>query len=207
MKKLMITVTLSGIIFARNILGQEDIQEIITQAEKASQSAAKNVKAWLRTLSRSNKVCHSKEEKTEALGQCGVKHPIPKGTHISHAQLLIFVSASMPQSSIKALGEAAQKIGARVVFRGLIGGMFQQTQSYMKDLGIVAEIDPTKFEDHQVTEVPTFILVHNKNLDRITGHISLWEALDQFRKKGELKADAKKLYQLLEQNFPYGGRS
>ena len=114
------------------------------------------------------------------------------------AQLLIFVSASIPQQSLKALGQQAEKIGAHLVFRGLVGETFPKMQSYMKELGIAAEIDPPKFDDHNITVVPTFVLVNKRAVDRVAGHISLIEALDQFKKKGELKPEAQKLYQTLE---------
>lgn len=201
MKRLVMVVFLWRIVWSGPLFAKEDIRDLSTQADKASQSAARDVKAWLKSLAKKDDHCHSKETKPERLGQCRMRLPAYEdrtrgmGNNI---KLFIFVSASMPPSSIKALGEAAQKIGARVVFQGLIGGTFQHTQGYMKDLGIMAEIDPTKFEDYQITHVPTFVLAHNKKFDRVSGHISLWEALAQFSNKGELKEEAQKLYGRLE---------
>lgn len=116
----------------------------------------------------------------------------------SSAQLFIFVSQSMPKGSIKALWEEAQKVGGRIVFRGLIGGSFRETEDYIRELGIVADIDPPRFEDYQITSVPTFVLARNGVFDKVSGHVSLRDALDQFRQEGELREDARRLYAALD---------
>jgi type-F conjugative transfer system pilin assembly protein TrbC len=193
-----------GMIFGS--LGAEgEAQTIIQQAEQASQFGLLGAQALIKSLTNGHKkvtqeidakVCRSGPVNQDA-GRCGMTLKSPKEEqHL--AQLFIFVSASMPQQSIKVLAQQAQKIGAHLVFRGLVGGNFPSTQSYMRELGVIAEIDPPKFDDYHVTVVPTFILTRNKVSDRISGHVSLFEALDQFRKKGELKSESQELYQSLE---------
>lgn len=193
-----------GLIFAP-LATEGEVQTIIHQAEEASQFGVLDAQALIKSLSDNHKkptqgigvkACRSGAI-NQGTGRCGMtlnsQHDEKPFT-----QLLIFVSASMPQQSIKILGHQAQKIGAHVVFRGLVGETFPKTQSYMKELRIIAEIDPPKFDDYRVTIVPTFILVRDNISDRVAGHISLLEVLDQFRKKGELKSEAQKLYQALE---------
>lgn len=188
---------------------EEEAQTIINQAEKASQFALHDAKALIQSLTdghkkptqqTSLKACHSKKGTEQITGQCGMnlKSEITKNPF---AKFYIFVSSSMPQESIRTLSQQAQKIGAHVVFRGLVGGTFAKTQSYMKDLGITAEIDPPKFDDYKITVVPTFVLVNTNVSDRVAGHISLFEALDQFRKKGDLKTEAQTLYLSLKTNM------
>ena len=182
-----------------------EAQTIIQQAEQASQFSLLDAQALIKSLTDDYKkltqeigakACRSGSANQDAV-RCGMTLKSPKEEqHL--AQLFIFVSASMPQQSIKDLGQQAQKIGAHLVFRGLVGETFPKMQSYMKELGIAAEIDPPKFDDYTVTIVPTFILTRNNISDRISGHVSLLEALDQFRKKGELKSESQKLYQSLE---------
>jgi type-F conjugative transfer system pilin assembly protein TrbC len=187
---------------------EEEAQTLINQADQASQFGLVDAQALIQSLKgpvgkmsnllkgKAGKACTGAHSE-ETPGKCGMNLKSQKDEK-SLAQLLIFVSSTMPQESIKVLGQQAQKIGAHIVFRGLVGGTFPKTQSYMKDLGVTVEIDPPKFEDYKVTVVPTFIL-DNKNVsDRVSGHITLFEALDQFRKKGELKSAAQKLYQSLE---------
>ena len=200
------------IIFLGTILGSlgagKEAQEIISQAEQASKFGSIDAKALIHSLKdpteniskilggKAGKACTGAHSDHPS-GKCGMNL---KSQDVDKplAQLYIFVSSSMPQESIKVLGQQAQKIGAHIVFRGLIGGTFAKTQSYMKDLGIAAEIDPPKFDEHNITVVPAFVLVNKEAVDRVAGHISLIEALDQFRKKAELKTEAQKLYQNLQ---------
>jgi type-F conjugative transfer system pilin assembly protein TrbC len=187
---------------------EEEAQTLINQADQASQFGLVDAQALIQSLKGPvGKVSKILKEKTgkacadahsdQPSAQCGMnlKSQITKK---SPAEFYIFVSASMPQESIKVLGQHAQMIGAHVVFQGLVGGSFPKMQSYMKDLGIAVEIDPPKFEDYKVTVVPTFVLVNKNVSDRVSGHISIFEALDQFRKKGELKTEAQSLYQTLQ---------
>jgi type-F conjugative transfer system pilin assembly protein TrbC len=193
-----------GVIFG-SLGAESEAQMMIQQAEQASQFGLFDAQVLIRSLTDSNKkptqeisvkACRNGTV-NQGTGRCGMTLKSPKEEqHL--AQLFIFVSASMPQQSIKALGQQAQKIGAHLVFRGLVGENFSKMQSYMKELGIAAEIDPPKFDDYTVTIVPTFILTRNNVSDRISGHVSLFEALDQFRKKGELKSESQKLYQSLK---------
>ena len=186
---------------------EEKAQTIINQAEQASQFGSLDAEALIQSLTdghkkptqkMSPKACRETHS-DQAIGRCGMSLSSQKDKK-HFAQLFIFVSAIMPQQSLIALGREAQKIGAHVVFRGLVGETFPETQAYMKDLNIAAEIDPPKFDDYKITVVPTFILTNKQTVDRVSGHISLFEALDQFRKKGDLKIEAQKLYLSLKTN-------
>ncbi|MBX9806093.1 MAG: hypothetical protein K2Y18_10170 [Alphaproteobacteria bacterium] len=187
---------------------EEDAQSLINQAEQASQFGSIDAKALIHSLKdpegKISKILKGKVGKSctsahsdQPSGKCGMNLK-PLKDDKSLAQLYIFVSSSMPQESIKVLGQQAQKIGAHVVFRGLVGETFPKTQSYMKELGVAVEIDPPKFDNYKATVVPTFILVNKQTIDRVAGHITLLEALDQFQKKGELKTQAQELYQTLQ---------
>lgn len=114
--------------------------------------------------------------------------------------LLIFVSASMPKESLRSLFAEATKIGGKLVFRGLQDNSFKQTQLFFQDAAIVADIDPAKFDDYAIRAVPTFVLIHGHQHDRLTGHVSVPEALQQFHDKGVLKALAATLSQRLKGN-------
>lgn len=104
-------------------------------------------------------------------------------------QMIIFVSSSMPKESLKSLFLEAQKVGVRLVFRGLIRNSFKETQNYFRDLQINADVDPMVFEEYAITTVPSF-LVQDKTSgkkDVLKGHISLREALIKFKDRGDLK--------------------
>lgn len=111
------------------------------------------------------------------------------------ATLLIFVSSSLSDQSLKELARDAEKIGAQLVFRGLINNSFKDTYQYFKNISINADIDPVKFDDFDVSVVPTFILTETtgKKVDRLQGNVSVADALSQFRDRGDLKDPAHQL--------------
>ncbi len=101
------------------------------------------------------------------------------------SEVIVFVSFSIPDESLRVYGAAAQKIGGRVVIRGLIGDSFKQTQQRLLSLGIELEIDPVLFTDHGVTQVPTIVwLQEGTETDRMKGHVALDYALEEFAAHG-----------------------
>lgn len=111
-----------------------------------------------------------------------------------HPQLLVFVSASMPDKAVQALFEQVQAYNGKLIFRGLMGGSFQNTLSYMSRMEIKADIDPPKFSQYQITHTPTFVLTKGDVYDKLTGHISVEDAMEQFSSRGELKVQARALH-------------
>lgn len=91
---------------------------------------------------------------------------------------LIMISFSMPADSIKGLFREAERIGARVILRGMVDDSMQATAAHLMALmGVdpqadeqevkrqVAEaiqpaiaIDPTLFQRFDITKVPTFVV-------------------------------------------------
>lgn len=121
---------------------------------------------------------------------------------LANTQLLIFVSQSVPADSIKELWNQVQKVGGKLVFRGLVGGSFKETQSYIQELGVVADIDPTKFEEFGIIQVPAFVLSKEGKHDKMVGNISLNEFLEQSSSSGDLKKEASDLYKKLQGEQP-----
>lgn len=117
---------------------------------------------------------------------------------LANTQLLIFVSQSVPANSIKELWSQSERVGGKLVFRGLVGGSFKETRSYIEELGIVADIDPTKFEEFEITQVPAFVLSREDMYDKMAGNISLNEFLEQSSTSGDLKQEAAELYKNLQ---------
>jgi len=97
-------------------------------------------------------------------------------------QMLVFVSFSMPEASLKALSREAQRHNALLVMRGLYWDSFSKTAARMKEMAITVDIDPHLFESHKVTAVPTFIKVQDgKPVVRLQGNVTLGFAVEQFR--------------------------
>jgi conjugal transfer pilus assembly protein TrbC len=113
--------------------------------------------------------------------------------------LLIFVSFSLPMASLKSYAQEAQKVGAALVFRGLLENSFIKTAQKIKELGSACLIDPTLFERYRIQAVPTFVLRDGKkSFDTLKGHISLKAALQKIAKKRTLTHQAQELLQKLE---------
>ncbi|MGV8948504.1 MAG: type-F conjugative transfer system pilin assembly protein TrbC [Candidatus Paracaedibacter sp.] len=170
-------------------------------AQRSGQKAVKNFPL----AHEGKKGCRDKE--TQGTGKCGsslLQNLEQKNSDSSHlnTQLLIFISESVPENSIKELWNQAQKVGGKLVIRGLVGGSFKATQQYIQGLGIVADIDPTKFEEFEVTQVPTFVLSKEGNYDKMVGNISLVEFLEQSSANGDLKEEAAEHYKKLQGVHP-----
>jgi len=93
-----------------------------------------------------------------------------------YPDLLVFVSFSMPLETLKGLNNQVKQHGGKLVFRGLVDGSFKKMGAKLQELGAEVLIDPTLFERHGVTHVPTFI----KDTDRLVGNVSLDYVLHTF---------------------------
>lgn len=180
-----------------------DIQTILSQAQNAVQEGEQEALKMLQDIplphSRSKEACGSCQNTWFSSGSPALD--LKRKDSVT-TELMIFVSSSMPEESLKALSQQAQRVGGTLVFRGLIGGSFQKTQAYFERLQIVGDIDPTRFDDDHVTHVPTFILKDAAQQDRIMGNISVEEVLIQIKTKGTLKTQAQSLLRRLKGEKP-----
>lgn len=97
-------------------------------------------------------------------------------------EILVFVSFSMNDSALQSYFKEGQRLGARLVMRGLINNSFQDTQRKMQELKINIEIDPTKFEEYGIKRVPAIVVVSSRDIRKITGHLPLSNALEIMEK-------------------------
>jgi len=111
--------------------------------------------------------------------------------------LMIFISSSMPKTSLRNLAIEAKRVGAILVLRGLVNDSFKQSVQYIKSLndeGVGAIIDPHSYKLFDIKHVPTFVAISEDNTchpkictpthDKISGNISLKYALEQLKKDG-----------------------
>lgn len=114
----------------------------------------------------------------------------------SPSTLLVFVTLSMADEALKTYSYDVQKVGGRLVIRGLVEDSFVKTQKRLQELGIEVDIDPTVFEDFKVEQVPTFIHVkgtpghYGSTHDRLLGNVSVAHVLSEFKQSGELNIDS-----------------
>lgn len=181
------------------------VNDIISASEEALKKAERNATEILDTSSSDKQSpCASKDEKkTEKACYSNIKDPELQKGNTAQDQLLIFVSSSMSQGALRELFKDAEKIGAKLIFKGFINNSLKETYTYFQEADINADIDPTQFDDYQVTVVPTFILTNakRKDYDRLQGNVSIVEALTQFKDRGDLKAAAEKLLKALGRLF------
>lgn len=185
-KKPVTEVNLGELIQAQKpTIEEERIARKIIEISK--EGAAFSIQGRWKEVGKSNSSCSSCQDKS-FLKEIKLKESKSKDKDI-----VIFVSSSIPQESLKALFIQAQSKGAKLVFRGLIGNSFQKTKAFFETTGINAEIDPTLFEEYQISHVPAFVLREGEKHDILQGNISLEEALNLIRQKGELKGKAANL--------------
>lgn len=105
-------------------------------------------------------------------------------TNMSQSQIYIFVSFSMPDSALKSYYIEAEQAGAKLVMRGLKNNSFLDTKVKADEINISFNIDPNLFEEYQITSVPAIIVnSEGKGVKRLTGHISLHDALEIMNKE------------------------
>ncbi len=74
---------------------------------------------------------------------------------------IVFVSLSMPKSSLLRLAADAQKINGALVMRGTVNGSLKQTVEAVRQLsqqGVEIQIDPKAFQHYQVKVVPSIVV-------------------------------------------------
>lgn len=113
--------------------------------------------------------------------------------------LYVFVSLSMPKPALIALNKDAARFGAALVLRGLKDNQYSATAEHLKPIieqsGQGFLIHPQWFTQFKIDTVPTFVLsktdaAGNVRFDKVSGHISVDEALTQIEQAGELSSDA-----------------
>jgi conjugal transfer pilus assembly protein TrbC len=79
--------------------------------------------------------------------------------------LLIFVSFSMPESTLARLVDQASRARASLVLRGFVNGSLRETvertQRLMGSRQVSVQIDPQAFDRFAIARTPTFVLVRD----------------------------------------------
>jgi conjugal transfer pilus assembly protein TrbC len=171
--------------------GKEQSNPYKEEANKKALEAKAMVAQMTEDLkNRSYAPCNKKQgNKIEGNGCVYQKMAIPKMPFAGSSQsqtVLVFVSFSMPEESLKGLSESLeQNPDVRLILRGLIEDSFEKTARRLHELKGVMEIDPELFETYQIEQVPTFVLVREgKPIAKLTGNISIPYAKELFADRG-----------------------
>lgn len=178
---------------------REHFEKGTSISQEREQGALKNAPL----IHEAKKKCQGQPTLSEGSGKCPSSlfdslEGKQAGGASSGVKLLIFVSQSVPADSIKELWSQANQVGARLLFRGLVGGSFKETQRYIRSLEIIADIDPAKFDEFEISQVPAFALSKGNKHDKMVGNVSLRAFLEQSRATGSLQKDAGELYRKLQ---------
>ena len=77
--------------------------------------------------------------------------------------LMVFISLSMPEATLKRLVSQAARAKASLLIRGLLNGSLRdtvaRTQALLAGQSVAFQIDPQAFERYAITQVPSFVLV------------------------------------------------
>lgn len=105
-------------------------------------------------------------------------------------QIMMFVSFSMPEMEMKQRVADAADYGIPVILRGMVNNDMRQTATAVGRLvndskrgGV--EIEPTLFRQFGVHTVPQLIVTCDGHTDRLSGDLSLPEALKKVAETGE----------------------
>lgn len=84
---------------------------------------------------------------------------------VSGPGLLVFVSFSMPEATLKRLVEQAARAKAALVLRGFVNGSLQETvlrvQRLIGTRDVAFQIDPQAFDRFAINKTPSFVLVRD----------------------------------------------
>ena len=142
-------------------------------------------------------------EKGQDCGSCGGNAPenvekLPHSDIVPDAEIIVFVTLSLGKETLQRLSRDLEKVGGRMVVRGLTGNSFPQMQKAIQALEINVDIDPPLFEEFKVEIAPTFIVrprVKNGEAategksaaytDRLSGNLKLETVLEIIADEGE----------------------
>lgn len=117
-------------------------------------------------------------------------------------QVFIFISSSMPQTSLIQWFNQAEKIHASLIIRGFVNNSLPQTKKWVEQLTAQnnkkggVEIDPRMFDRYHIEEVPAVVVTNNASycpptmscmppgFDVVYGNVSLPSALRSIAERG-----------------------
>lgn len=126
-----------------------------------------------------------------------------QGDHKKSPSIIVFVSFSMPASSLRTYLHDAKIANASVVVRGLHENSFKKTFFLVSTLirdngGNGVELNPVLFKKFDIKTVPTVVVLASdgclkkqdcdvrKDYDKLSGNLTLYSSLKLLRDRGEI---------------------
>ena len=103
-----------------------------------------------------------------------------------------FLSSSIPEKTLVALMQSAEKIQVPVYFRGLVSDSMEKTAKYIQYLsskyGVSGvQIDPVRFSEYQINNVPAYVEKCGAKFDVVFGNVSIENSQMMIKKRGDCK--------------------
>lgn len=107
-----------------------------------------------------------------------------EGKPKNDAQILVFVSFSMPKEALKSLLIQSEQYNAAIIIQGLVENSLPNTLNKITKLiketngkgGL--QIDPNLFEEYKITSVPAIVLGDSDDFDVVYGLANIKDALE-----------------------------
>lgn len=159
-----------------------EIKSIVNQADRRTAEIESYI-SWFSPEMKKREI----NEKNSGVDkvQAKIKNDFSKmDARTKEIKTLVFVSFSMPETSLRQWLSDAHKIGASVVIRGLKNNSFKETAEKIIKLldktnqgGL--EINPLVFREYHIAKVPAVVVVDESlhNFDIVYGNVSLEYAL------------------------------
>ena len=138
-----------------------------------------------------NNLAYAREE-AQDLGEIAAKFQTCAeniSQEAKNPEVLIFVSLSMPEQSLKLWAQQAEKVDGILLLRGLIDNSIQVTTQktvklFSDSLKGGFNIDPEKFTQYHIQSVPAVVLTKGQDYDVVYGDTSLESALEYIAHHG-----------------------
>lgn len=186
--------------FSQSLLANKDALSFIKIVQKNQIQETKKVEDFLSKLSKPTKQDFKVREvfgeliKGKTCTNCTGFIPPSFTNKVGQSQVLVFVSTSLSNTSLKKYHQELKKIGGRLIIQGLVNDSFKDTKKVIDELGISLDIDPPLFEEFNIREVP--IIIHARHIngkysqthnDKISGQVTIKHALEIFKNNGDLE--------------------
>ena len=134
--------------------------------EKAQAESIQKIAPYAQTIQTLSQHAY---QNTQSLGVQGTLQPMPGFASFppytpqnpetaTPGDVLIFVSFSMPDSSLRQWFAQAQRLHAPLIVRGLVNDSFPQTRAKIAALLSGLVVEPRLFTDYQITQVPAVVV-------------------------------------------------
>lgn len=210
---------------AQNALGAE-VRNVVDAAIERGRSAEESLRDWLSQATGISEAHREDARLLSSQNEARITQGMSMIRDMDHsfgdaAQMVsdvegagegvvyVAVSLTMPKAALRQLSVDAEKVGAKLVIRGLVDGSFERTmveaqQVFGQDSLSGLAIEPQVFRAFRIERVPTFIVAQSPvqpcetgidcvsaetPSDRVAGNVSLAEALRTVAQRGDAAPD------------------